>query len=115
MAAWLLLLLLLASFSPTACDAVEAAAHRSLDVRLLGAASPDLRPVNPAVDSVTSGALDANFEPVPESKTRAQGGAYWLKIQSREAPASPPAIPVIVIHTSRQTQVEGFAAGAPVP
>jgi len=108
-------LLLLASFSPTAAEAVEAPAHRSLDVRLLGAASPDTRPVNPAVDAVTSGALDANFERMPESKTRAQGGAYWLKIQSREAPASPPAIPVIVIHVSRQTHVEVFADGAAVP
>jgi diguanylate cyclase (GGDEF)-like protein len=112
-ATWLLLLL--ASFSPTASDAVEAPAHRSLDVRLLGAASPDTRPVNTAVDTVTSGALDANFEPMPESKTRAQGGAYWLKIQPREAPASPPAIPVIVIRVSRQTRVEVFADAAAVP
>jgi hypothetical protein len=112
-ATWLLLLL--ASVSPTASEAVEAPAHRSLDVRLLGAASLGTRPVNPAVDTVTSGALDANFEPIPESKTRAQGGAYWLKIQPREDPVSPSAIPVIVIHAPRQTRVEVFADGAAVP
>lgn len=55
MATWLLLLF--ASFSPTASEAVEAPAHRSLEVRLLGAASPDTGPVNPAVDTATSGAL----------------------------------------------------------
>jgi diguanylate cyclase (GGDEF)-like protein len=112
-ATWLLLLC--ANFSPTASEAVEAPAHRSLDVRLLGVASPGAGPVNPAVDTLTSGALDANFEPIPESKTRAQGGAYWLKIQPREAPASPPAIPVIVVHVSRQTRVEVFAGGVAAP
>jgi diguanylate cyclase (GGDEF)-like protein len=112
-ATWLLLLF--TNFSPTASEAVEAPAHRSLDVRLLGPASPGAGPVNPAVDTVTSGALDANFEPIPESKTRAQGRAYWLKIQPREVPASPPAIPVIVIHVSRQMHVEVFADGAAVP
>ena len=104
-ATWLLLLF--ANFSPTAAEAAQAPAHRSLEVRFL--------PVNPAVDTVTSGALDANFESLPESKMRAGGGAYWLKIQVLEAPASPSAIPVIVIHVLRQARVEVFAGGAAVP
>jgi diguanylate cyclase (GGDEF)-like protein len=112
-ATWLLLLL--ANFSPTAAEAVEATAHRSLDVRLLGAASPRADPVKPAVDTVTSGALDANFEALPEPGTRLAGGAYWLKIQVLEARASPSTIPVIVIHVLRQTRVEVFAGGAAVP
>jgi diguanylate cyclase (GGDEF)-like protein len=113
MATWLLLLF--ANFSPTASEAVDAPAHRSLDVRLLSAALPDTGPVNPAAETVTSGGLDAYFEPVPESKMRDRGGAYWLKIQALEAPSLPPAIPVIVIQVSRQTRVEVFAGGAAVP
>jgi diguanylate cyclase (GGDEF)-like protein len=112
-ATWLLLLI--ANFSPMASEAVEAPAHRPLDVRLLAAASPGAGPVNPTVDIVTSGSLDAYFEPMSEPKARAGGGAYWLKIQPLEAPSSLPAIPAIVIHASRQTHVEVFAAGAAVP
>jgi diguanylate cyclase (GGDEF)-like protein len=106
MATWFLLLF--AQFSATASEAIDAPTHRSLDVRLLGAALPDTGPVNPAAETVTSGGLDA-------SKMRNRGGAYWLKIQALEAPSLPPAIPVIVIHVSRQTRVEVFAVGAAVP
>jgi len=112
-ATWLLLLF--ANFPLTASEAVEAPAHRSLEVRFLGPAPPRAGPVNRAVDTVTSGLLDADFEPLPEPKTRAVGGAYWLKIQPREAPSSRSGIPAIVIHATRQTQVEVFAAGAAVP
>lgn len=80
-ATWLLLLL--ASLSPAAAEAADAPAHRSLDVRLLGAA--------PA------------------------GSTYWLKIQPLENLSSPSAIPVLVVHASRQAQVDLFAAGVPVP
>ena len=112
-ATWLLLLF--ANFPPTASEAVEAPTHRSLEVRFLGPASPRAGPVNRAVDTVTSGLLDADFEPLPEPKTRAVGGAYWLKIQPREAPSSRSGIPAIVIVATRQTHVEVFAAGAAVP
>jgi diguanylate cyclase (GGDEF)-like protein len=112
-ATWLLLLF--ANFPPTASEAVEAPAQRSLEVRFLGPAAPRAGPVNRAVDTVTSGLLDADFEPLPEPKTRAVGGAYWLKIQPREAPSSRSGIPAIVISATRQTHVEVFAAGAAVP
>src|ERR1019366_6183780 len=109
MAAWFLLLFV--NCSPVVSEAVEAPAHRSLDVRFLGGAAPGAGPVNPTLDSVTSGSRDAYFEPIPESRTRADGGAYWLKIQSLEAPSLPPsAIPAIVVHASRQAHVELFAA-----
>jgi hypothetical protein len=103
-------LLFLVSVPPAASEAAAVTpVSRPLDVRLLGATTPDTR-----TDSVTSGALDSYFEPLQGNRTRAGPGTFWLRVQPAMS-SSPAVIPVLVIHTARQTRVELFAAGAALP
>jgi len=84
--------------------AVPTFAASTLQVRALNAGV-----VNPAVGTVTSGALDAQFGPLIGSSIRKTSGVYWLRLQSKQL-VMPTGIPVVVVHGSRQSQVDLFAA-----
>ena len=103
-------LLFIVNATPAVSEAAAAAPVRPpLDVRWLGATAPD-----PLADSVTNGALDSYFVPLPGNRTRAGRGTFWLKVQPTIS-SSPADIPVLVVHATRHTQVELFAAGAALP
>ncbi|MDB6084799.1 MAG: diguanylate cyclase [Gammaproteobacteria bacterium] len=106
------LLIFAATLCLPATEAAEATSQLrdSVEIRLLGSAAPD----SPA-GSVTSGALDAYFEPLQDKTAYAGRGSFWLSVRLPEGPRSTVGIPVLVIHAARQTRVELFAAGAPVP
>jgi diguanylate cyclase (GGDEF)-like protein len=104
-------LIFIAAMSLPAAEAAEAApASRPLALSLLGAGAP-----NDGVDGVTSGALDAYFEPLPGNTRRAGRGTFWLKVQPPESAPPVVGIPVLVVHSARQSRVELFAAGAAIP
>ncbi len=84
--------------------AVTIAAESTFDIRMLNAAV-----VNPTVSNITSGSLDDKFAPLASTKLRSHGGAYWLKLESVD-PFPPTGIPVVVMHSSRQSQADLFAA-----
>jgi len=103
-------LLFIVNATPAVSEAEAAAPVRPpLDVRWLGATAPD-----PQADSVTNGALDSYFVPLPGNRTRAGRGTFWLKVQPTIS-SSPADIPVLVVHATRHAQVELFAAGAALP
>ncbi|HWJ34538.1 MAG TPA: diguanylate cyclase [Steroidobacteraceae bacterium] len=105
------LLIFIATMAPPATHAAEAPpADRPLDVGLLGPAAPDTR-----ADRVTSGALDAYFEPLPGNRMRAGRGGFWLRVRLPERSSPALGMPVLIVHAARQTRVELFAAGAAVP
>jgi diguanylate cyclase (GGDEF)-like protein len=104
-------LIFIATMAPPATHAAEAPpADRPLDVGLLGPAAPDTR-----ADRVTSGALDAYFEPLPGNRMRAGRGGFWLRVRLPERSGPALGMPVLIVHAARQTRVELFAAGAAVP
>jgi diguanylate cyclase (GGDEF)-like protein len=86
--------------------AATTAAESTVDVQELNTAV-----VNPAVSAVTSGSLDAKFEPVAGAKPRGRGGVFWFKLKSA-GPFASAGIPVVVVHAALQTHAELFAARA---
>jgi farnesyl diphosphate synthase len=66
-------------------------------------------------DSVTGGALDAAFQPLPDQAIR-RPAEFWLRV----AVPGPNSfadgdLPVLVVHAARETRVDVFAGGAPLP
>jgi diguanylate cyclase (GGDEF)-like protein len=80
------------------------AAESTVDVRLLNSTG-----VNPTVDAVTSGSLDAQFEPLTHTKPRSHGAVFWLKLEPAQSLASA-GIPVVVMHAAHQTRADLYAA-----
>jgi two-component system, sensor histidine kinase LadS len=95
----------------TLIPAAAIAADAILDIRALNAAA-----ANPAVDAVTSGSLDGEFKPLAGGKVPARPVVLWLELKPAErfaAAGTPVAgIPVVVMHSARQTRAEFYAAGA---
>jgi two-component system, sensor histidine kinase LadS len=92
---------LIGSLIPAATIAAES---RAFQIQVLDAAA-----ANATVDAVTGGSLDDRFAPLAGDKLRNRSDAYWLKLEPSQRPA-PNAIPVVVMHASRQTRAELFAS-----
>ena len=88
----------------TLTPAITIAAESTFDIRVLNAAV-----VNPTVAAVTSGSLDDQFAPLTNGKLRSRGGTFWLKLESADR-FPPTGIPVVVMHSGRQSQADLFAA-----
>ena len=63
---------------------------------------------SPAAEVVTSGSLDARFQPIDPGKLRRRGGAYWLKLLLTEDPI-PSDTSVLVAREGREPRVQLFA------
>ena len=93
-----------------ACLGTVFCAARGADISVLEAPAA-------TSEAVTSGALDAGFKPLTMGKPSLAGGAHWLKVRFDDAVngAADGGVPVIVVHTPRQSQIEIFTAGAGGP
>jgi diguanylate cyclase (GGDEF)-like protein len=89
----------------TLIPAAAIAADAILDIQVLNAAA-----ANPVVDAVISGSLDGEFRPLAGGKVPARPGVLWLELEPT-ARSTAAGIPVVVMHSARQTRAEFYAAG----
>jgi diguanylate cyclase (GGDEF)-like protein len=92
------ILILIACASP----ALGSGDQPALEILALDASAPGGTP-----QAVSSGSLDARFRPLATGRISGRGGTRWLKIRllGRLDAAG---IPVLVLHTARQTHAEIF-------
>jgi diguanylate cyclase (GGDEF)-like protein len=108
LAAWLLSLAAFISSEGFASTESATAVVRALDVQLLTPGTPGV-----SIGSVTSGALDARFEPLAGYKTSAPAETLWLRLS---APTSfnPTDIPVLIARGGWFERIDAFQAGPTV-
>jgi len=91
--------------------AAAIAAESAYEIRMLSSAA-----ALPAVDAVTGGSLDDEFEPLAGGTTRGREGVFWLMLKPAApfgaAGIPPGGIPVVVMRAARQTRAELYAARA---
>jgi diguanylate cyclase (GGDEF)-like protein len=96
-----------------AAGAAATATAAALDVRLLRGTDPQT-----AEAAILSGSLDDAFAVLPDDRMPPTPAAYWLRIRAAlpdESSTATPAlahVPVLVLHTSRQTDADVFVGGA---
>jgi diguanylate cyclase (GGDEF)-like protein len=75
----------------------------SLRVELLDPAAGDVD-----VDQLTSGSLDARFQPFDFAAARKRDGAFWLRLRAEEN-STPGSVPTLNVSKSRQLQIQAYS------
>ena len=83
--------------------ALATAADAQFDVQVLDPAE-----AGATLETVTSGALDAQFKPFNLRAVRAHGMPFWLKLQAKQDIAAD-AMPALIAHKGRHFQVQLFS------
>jgi two-component system, sensor histidine kinase LadS len=71
----------------------------------------------PTAEIVSSGALDARFQPIDAARVQHRGGTYWLRLQLTAAGETAahegvPSLPVLVVRQGHDPRVRVFAPSA---
>ncbi|MEJ0036481.1 MAG: diguanylate cyclase [Gammaproteobacteria bacterium] len=110
LAVWLLGLAAILSSGPgSAADSptiAAAPARPGFDVRMLSPGAPA-----PTVEGVTSGALDAFFEPFKLREARGRGASFWLRLQAKDGYTVPAGMgTALIVRKGRHLDLEVWPA-----